>query len=260
MAAAAPDQPPAWLAGLGARPHRYFIRLGSTNDEAAAWALAGAPAGAVVLAEEQTAGRGRQGRAWLAAPGSSLLMSVVLRPQVSAAWLPRLTLMGAVALADVLTGWGLAPRLKWPNDVLLGGRKTAGILAEAVWSGQELRAVVLGIGVNVFRHALPDDVPFPATTLEAALGRPPDRGELLVRLLERVDFWSERLADRALLDACRVYSVTLGQRVTVRAGDTVWVGLAEDLDEQGALLLRTDDGQRHRLLAGDVTLHEEQAG
>ncbi len=252
-----PDHPPDWLAGLGSRPCRYYRRIGSTNDEAAAWALAGAPSGAVVLAEEQTAGRGRRGRAWVAAPETSLLVSVILRPAVSPEALPRLTLLGAVAVAEALAAEGLSPGIKWPNDVLLEGRKVAGILAEVAWSGDERSAVILGIGVNIRRGALSEAAAarFGATTVEAILGRAPDRGGLLLRLLERIDCWQARLSDEALLAAWRQYSVTLGKRVTVASGEGVVAGVAEGVDSQGALLLRTDDGSVRRLLAGDVTLH-----
>ncbi len=240
---------------LSGRPHRYFSQIGSTNDAATAWALSGAPEGAVVLADEQTAGRGRLGRTWIAAPGSSLLLSVILRPRLAPETLPRVTLMGAVALAEALADWGLSPGIKWPNDVLLGGRKTAGILSEAVWSGDDLTAVVLGIGVNVRADALPDAAALNATSVEAALGRVPDRWRLLLDLLARIDAWSARLGDAALLDTWRAYSVTLGRCITATLGETAWMGMAEAIDEAGALLLRTDDGQLHRLLAGDVTLH-----
>lgn len=247
---------PAWLSVLGDRPVRFFTRIDSTNDEAAAWALAGAPEGAVVLAEEQTAGRGRLGRPWVAAPGSSLLMSVILRPAVPPDMLPRVTLMGAVALADVLAEIGLVPRIKWPNDVLLQGRKVAGILAEAVWHGEALRAVVLGIGLNVYRQALPkeDAVSFGATTVEMVLGHSPDRRQLLARLLARVDHWVDHLMDEALLESWRGYSATLGRRIAAAVGGEPLQGVAEAIDTHGALLLRTDDGKLHRLLVGDVTL------
>jgi len=245
-----------WLPDLGGRSCRYYEQTGSTNDVARAWALEGAPAGAVVIAEEQTAGRGRHGRVWMAAPGSSLLLSVVLRPALPPEALARVTLLGAVALAEALAALGLQPGIKWPNDVQLGGRKVAGILAEAVWEGEALRAVVLGIGVNVRRDALPPEAltAYRATTVEAALGRPVLRGALLADLLARLDAWAERLDGPDLLAAWARYSVTLGRRVVVASGDERLSGLAEAVDGHGALLLRLDDGSQRRLLAGDVTI------
>jgi len=140
--------------------------------------------------------------------------------------------------------------------VQLGGRKVAGILAEAVWEGEALRAVVLGIGVNVRRDALPPEAltAYWATTVEAALGRPVLRGALLADLLARLDAWAERLDGPDLLAAWARYSVTLGRRVVVASGDERLSGLAEAVDGHGALLLRLDDGSQRRLLAGDVTI------
>lgn len=248
---------PAWLAGLN-RPLRYFDQIGSTNSEASAWALEGAPAGAVVLAGVQTAGRGRHGRTWLAAPDTALLLSIVLRPDLAPPELGRIALLGAVALAETLEGLGLAPGIKWPNDVQLKGRKVAGILAEGVWHGEDLRAVVLGMGVNVARAALsPAEVEqFQATTIEAELGREPGRGALLRGLLERLDAWAPRAAEPALLDAWRARSVTLGKAVRIQQGTQFWDGWADDIDAQGALLLRMADGTRQRVLAGDVSLRD----
>lgn len=253
--------PPDWLTVLGDRPHQFHAQVGSTNDLAKQWALEGAPAGAVVLTDEQTAGRGRFDRVWQAAPGSALLMSVILRPAVAPEDVPRITLLGAVALAEVLTALGLDPQIKWPNDVQLNGRKVAGILAEAVWLGDALEAVVLGMGVNVLQETLPPDsaATLNATTIETALGFPPERGEVLARLLARLDAWSPRLADSALLAAWCGYDALAGQRVQVAVGEEVLTGLADGVDEQGALLLRVADGvtQRvvtRRILAGDATV------
>ncbi len=252
---------PAWVAkALGDRPYRFLWQTASTNDDASAWLGQGAPDGAVVLADEQTSGRGRRGRSWLAAPGTSLLMSVIVRPEIPPARLPCVNLAGAVVLADVLAEYHLSPAIKWPNDVLLGGRKVAGILGEAAWSGAILDGVILGLGINVLSGALPGDAAerFQATTLEAALGYPPDRGDLLARLLARLDHWVFSLADDNLLAAWRGYNVTLDRRVTASAAAETLVGLAEDIDETGALLLQLDDGRLCRLLAGEVTIRERR--
>ncbi|GAB4570031.1 MAG: hypothetical protein Kow0077_03510 [Anaerolineae bacterium] len=245
-----------WLENLGTRPHRYFERIGSTNDEAAAWARAGCAPGAIVIADEQLAGRGRHGRVWRAAPGAALLMSMVLRPRLAPAQLPRVALMGAVALAEALTAAGVQPGIKWPNDVLIAGCKVAGILPEAIWEGDRLIAVVLGLGVNIRRAALsPDEArAFHATTLEDHLAASLDRGAFLQLLLPRLDMWAEKLQDEALLDAWRAYSVTLGRTVRVQAGDEQWQGMAEDIDDAGALILRLADGTEKRVVAGEVTL------
>src|SRR5579871_4891908 len=126
-------------AALGARPFRFEPQVGSTNNIAHDWALTGAPSGSVVLTEEQLTGRGRFGRGWSAPPGMALLMSVILRPRIAGNRLARLTMVGAVAVGEVLEG--IAPgqvSLKWPNDVWLAGRKVAGVLPEAIWQGDAL--------------------------------------------------------------------------------------------------------------------------
>ncbi len=248
-----------WLPDLGGRPCRYFAQVPSTQDIARAWALEGAATGATVIADEQTAGRGRLGRTWLAAPGSSLLLSIVLRPALPPEELGRVTLLGAVALAETLAGLGLQPGIKWPNDVQLAGRKVAGILAEAVWAGDRLSAVALGIGVNVRRDALPPEAleAYRATTVEAALGRPCPRGVLLGDLLAHLDAWMPRVREPILLETWTQYNVTLGRRVDVAAGHERFSGLAEALDDRGALLVRQDDGSLRPLLAGEVTILDE---
>src|SRR5690606_3785950 len=140
------------LQGFSIGPWRYFDRLGSTNDEAARWADRGAPHLALVLADEQYAGRGRLGRQWFTPPGAALALSLVLRPRpenrLASEQIPFYTALGALALSQALRRQlGLSPAIKWPNDVLLVGRKTAGILAEAQWQGDQVQAVILGIGV-----------------------------------------------------------------------------------------------------------------
>ncbi len=249
-------------AALGTRPFRFALQTGSTNDLARQWALDGAPAGSVVVAEEQTAGRGRFGRSWSAPAGSALLASVILRPDAPPGHLPRLTMVGAVSVADVLAE--LAPgqvSLKWPNDVLLTGRKVAGILPEAIWEGERLSAVVLGIGLNVRVDFTGTPLADRAISVEAVTGVTIDRAALLAALLSRVDHWSARLGDPALSATWRDRLSTLGQRVAASSADGQTgriVGLALDVDADGALLLQTDDGLTQRIVAGEVTLADDQ--
>ena len=169
------------LRGRFGRPYRFVERTPSTQR------LLGAddPEGAVAVADEQTEGRGRLGRQWLAPAGTSLLVSILLRPEVEPARLPELSLVAGRACADAIAAvTGLEPQVKFPNDVLLRGRKVAGILAEA----SEGR-VVLGLGVNVAQEPgeLPPDARTPATSLAIETGRAVDRGDLLVALLERLE-------------------------------------------------------------------------
>jgi BirA family biotin operon repressor/biotin-[acetyl-CoA-carboxylase] ligase len=249
-------------AALGTRPFRFAQRIGSTNDLARQWALDGAPAGSVVVAEEQTAGRGRFGRSWLAPAGSALLFSVILRLDAPPDHLPRLTMVGAVAVAEALSE--LAPgqvRLKWPNDVLLTGRKAAGVLPEAIWEGERLSAVVMGIGLNVRVDFAGTPLANRAISIETVTGTTADRAALLAVLLSRVDHWSARLSDPALAETWRGWLSTLGQRIAASGADGQSgqiVGLALDVDADGALLLQTDDGLTHRIVAGEVTLTDDR--
>jgi len=253
-------------AALGARPLRFFPTLGSTQDEARAWAQSGAdlPAPsqphAVVIAEEQTAGRGRQGRAWIAAPGSGLLVSVILRPQVDAERLPQVVMAGAVALHEALAPLlGPALALKWPNDLLVGGRKLSGILAEATWLGDDLAAVVLGIGLNVHPR-FAGDLATTATSLDAARGQFTDRLALLPALLAEVDRWAGLIGADELVHAWRHRLGTLGKRVTIFPQldrRDPYQGVAERVDDFGALYVRLASGEVRRVLAADVGLWEE---
>jgi BirA family biotin operon repressor/biotin-[acetyl-CoA-carboxylase] ligase len=174
------------------RAWRHLARCRSTNDEAAAWARAGAPAGAVVVADVQEAGRGRLGRAWHAAPGESLCLSVVLRPPLAPSQLPPLTLVAGVALAEAVAALGVVPALKWPNDLFVGGKKAAGILAESACQGQRVEHVVVGIGVNVNVSTFPVELEPIATSLARARGAPLAPAEVAAALCERLEAWHDR--------------------------------------------------------------------
>jgi len=248
---------------LGARPFKFFERVESTQDIAREWALSdpALPNGAVVIAEEQTAGRGRGGRAWQSPPGTSLACSIVLRPHVVPERLPRLTIAGGLAVAQTLAP--LLPEgalaLKWPNDVLVNGRKICGILTEATWIGDQLGPVILGIGLNVRADFAGTELEGVATSLEPELGRPVDRHVLLANLLGHVYRQAARAGEPALIDDWRRWLGTLGRRVTVfpQVGDSeAYQGIAEDVDDSGALFVRLDTGERRRIVAADVGLAE----
>lgn len=233
-------------AALGSRPFRYYPSVGSTNDLAAAWLKAGAPTGAVVIADEQLSGRGRHGRVWRTPPNSALAVSIVLRPDANRAFLANM--IGALAVAEMCAALGVQVGIKWPNDVQVHGRKLAGILPEAIWQEQSLLGVVLGVGVNV-RVPFADDLAQQAINLEEAVGHPLDRPALIADVLRAVDGYSQSSA-AVVLERWRSRLVTLGQRV--RVGEVE--GVAEDTDETGALLIRTEAGRIERVLAGDVAL------
>lgn len=236
-------------------------RTGSTNDLLKELAAAGAPEGTVVTADEQTAGRGRFDRRWLAPPGTCLLLSILFRPALPASQISYLTMLTSLAAADAIEALtGLKVALKWPNDLIVPApdrwRKLAGVLTETSFTGQEVAYVVVGIGINVNvpTTALAELAP-DATSILAETGRETNRAALLQHLLAGVERRYARL--RAGETPCAEWAsrlATLGQRVQADVGSERYSGIAEAVDEDGALLLRASDGKMHRLLAGDVTL------
>ena len=234
----------------------YFQELGSTMDEAARRAEAGTEEGTVVVAETQTAGRGRFGRSWVSQKGN-LYLSVVFRPDQHV--LPLLTALSGVAVARAIRKTtGLEPRIKWPNDILLDGKKVAGILVESVAAGEKVYYAVVGIGINVSLDAAGiEELSGLATGLDAAVGRPVAREELLRQLLHDLDaLYYQANQRRSPLAEWESLLDTLGQRVQVTWRDETWVGQAEAVDQGGNLLLRLDDGQLVTMTAGDVTMHD----
>lgn len=228
-------------------------RVDSTQAVVFALAADGAPDRTVVVADSQSAGRGRRGRRWHDEPGASLLVSILLRPQLPAAQLPTLSLTAGVAVAEALIhAAGLPARLKWPNDVLVNGRKLAGILLETRFGGESrlpAATVALGIGVNVAQRAFPPELADRATSVRLA-GGAADRDALLAALLDAVDRWRGRLEREGFApvrERWRALADTLGRTVTVE-GVT---GVAVDVDDDGALLLEVD-GHRRRVVAGEL--------
>ena len=226
----------------GCRPFRWYARIGSTNGEALDWLRQGAPAGAFVVADEQLRGRGRQGRSWHTPAGSALAVSLVVRPAPDE--LPQLTMAGALAIADVAAAAGARQvSLKWPNDVLVGRRKLAGVLSEALWQGAELSGAVLGMGINVRVDFAGSELQGVATSLEAECGRRLDRGHLLKMLLDRVGHWLGPRGRGGLFHAWRD-ALALPQEQIVIGGRA---GLPAGVRPDGSLLLRDGDGRLHAI-------------
>jgi BirA family biotin operon repressor/biotin-[acetyl-CoA-carboxylase] ligase len=234
----------------------YRAVLGSTQDLARELAQADAPEGTIVLAGRQTAGRGRLGRSFIS-PRGGLYLTVILRPALEN--LRPLPIIAALAVARGLEQVaGLRTALKWPNDVLVGGRKVCGILVESELAGQNVNYVLLGIGVNVNADmsAYPEIAAI-ATSAAAEAGHAVSRETLAAAVLNELEaLYLAVQAGRRVQDEWRARLETLGCQVRVTSGQTVEEGLAEDVDSDGSLILRRPDGSRVTIAAGDVTLRE----
>jgi BirA family biotin operon repressor/biotin-[acetyl-CoA-carboxylase] ligase len=249
---------------LGRQPVYGFDVVESTNREAKRLARQGAPEGTLVIAESQSKGRGRLRRLWVSPPGKGLYLSVILRPKIPPQWGPRITLTAGVALAAALQEIGITPELKWPNDVMVGHRKVAGILTEASCGKKGLFFVVVGVGVNVNTDLtdFPASIRDLATSLSLSSGKVMSRVVLLQTLLYQLEQWYERLCQGAfatILETWRQYDITLGRCVEVSLPGSSLAGVAEDLDTDGALLVRDKRGRVHRILVGDVVHCRVQA-
>ena len=239
----------------------HYAEVASTNTLAMDLAQKGAVDGTVVIAETQTGGKGRLGRSWTS-PHGNLYVSVVLRPAVPISKAPLITLMGAVAVASGLRRQcGVPAGIKWPNDILLFGKKVSGLLTEMSAEPDRIRHIVLGIGVNVNmdNKALQPDVRKISTTLAAATGKRVDRTALLRTLLAELDLWYHRFLqnDGEVLAAWKELNVTLGHRVAVEGGIVKLEGSAHGVDAEGRLILKLDDGTLRQIAAGDVTIMKE---
>jgi BirA family transcriptional regulator, biotin operon repressor / biotin---[acetyl-CoA-carboxylase] ligase len=242
------------------RDIRVFQETSSTNDVAEKLARDGVPEGVVVFAETQTKGRGRLGRKWLSPAGQGLWFSVLLRPALSAAAVTQLTVAAATAVARaVRLETGLAPQVKWPNDLLLGGKKFTGILTELSADHDRARHVIIGVGVDVNVTEFPPELGDVATSLAVEAGRKFSRAEIAAAILRELDADYAKIARgefSALAEEWEQQCVTLGRRVTVHQGGRVTGGRAESLDSDGALLVRGEHGHLERILGGDVMLEK----
>ena len=237
---------------------RYFGTIGSTNDFAMQWANDGAEDLSLVLADEQTAGRGRMERKWFTPPGSALAMSLILRPTADeASYIPRATALPAISLVDSLRKRGLDSLIKWPNDVLLSGSKVAGILVESIWAGNKPDALILGMGVNVLKASVPaaDELLLPATSVEDKLGKPPVREELLKDILTAILARRNQLGTEAFLTDWEQNLAFLGQMVRVWGNrEQAVTGELIGLNPDGSLVLRDENGKSVTVRFGEVHL------
>ena len=241
---------------------RHLVCLpvtGSTNSDAAARGRSGDPHGTVVVADAQTAGRGRLGRSWVSVRGVNVYLSALLRPAIVPAAAPQLSLVAGVAVARALEADGHKPQIKWPNDVLLEGRKVCGILTEIEAEADRVAFVVVGIGVNVnssLEH-FPPELHDRATSVYLAAGRRTDRVRFVARLLSELERCYERyVADgfSALAPEWNERAALTGRRVTVSGAGEPASGVCVGIDADGALVLEDANGDARRVIAGDVTV------
>lgn len=246
-----PSVPPAQWLGC---QRLELEECGSTNDEAARLARAGARHGTVVTARAQRTGRGREGRAWASPRDSGLYLSAVIRPPLPLVDVPPMTLAIGIGLCDAARAMGADAVLKWPNDALVHGKKLAGVLVEAHSQGHRLDAVIVGIGVNLAGGGLPPELAATATSLAEAVGAPVDRAGFIEQLLAHVERWIDRYIASGLAVIAPAWhdrmAIGISARATV-AGLTL-CGEVAGLDGDGALLLRDGGGQVHRVRSGDV--------
>lgn len=249
-----------WLA----RPYELLASCGSTNDEVSTRAATGAKEGLVVATDQQSKGRGRRGRSWHSPAGQSLYFSILLRPALPPPQVGPLTLLAGAALAQALAGLGFAPRLKWPNDVLLetpnGFRKVAGILAEMATESGRVRHVVLGVGINVNTREFPAELAETATSLSSGGDADVDRLAVLAGFLHAFEPEYEEFVAAGPGPALSRWQrfALLGQACWVDSGSRRIEGVAEGVDGTGALLMRTLDGALVPVHAGEINWRKPQ--
>ena len=250
-----------YLDPLGLGAWRFFPVVGSTNDIALAWAGEDAHDWALVVADAQTAGRGRGSRRWVTEPGCALALSLVLRPTpAEARFAPRFTAVAALGLIQALSELGLAAELKWPNDILLDGRKVAGVLVEADWESDQAKTVVIGMGVNVSPGSVPQvtALRYPATAVESVLGAPVDRWALLAATLAAIRDYRTILTSQAFREAWNAHLALRGAWVSFRVADKApqrvkVLGVQID----GQLALEQTDGMVISTATGEILMAAE---
>lgn len=236
-----------------------FDTTGSTNDVALAWADAGCPDFSLVIADEQTKGRGRFERKWITRPGASLAFSLILSPTpAEVSILPLFAPLCGVAIWQALHDrYGIEAEIKWPNDILLHRQKCSGILVEAAWSGSLLKGVVLGIGINIRSDSIPlaSDQMFPATYLESASSLPIDRFELLASVLQAILTWRSKLGSPEFFQTWQSHLAFWGEQVSiVQSPKPSIIGVIDGIDARGRLILKQPGDRRLFIEVGDVHL------
>ncbi len=241
---------------------RFYREVESTNDVAFDLAKEGATEGTVIIADTQTKGRGRLQRKWISPPGFNLYMSIIFRPSISSKDASILTLVSSVALFEAVNSYGIKCQIKWPNDLLINRRKVAGVLTEMELDGERVEFVLVGLGINlnmtrVVMNNLMGEVSEIATSVREELGHEVDRSEFAANLINLLEKWYEELNSKGkatIIDEWKKRWGDLNKRVRVRIDRNLIEGIACDLDQNGFLLIRRDNGKVERIIAGDVTV------
>jgi len=239
---------------------RAFTTTGSTNDDALQWIDEGAPDFALVIADQQTKGRGRLNRTWVTRPGASLAFSVIFRPSQQEQTTPSTLyapLCGLAVWQTLHESLGLDPQIKWPNDILLERQKCCGILTEASWNGAQLNGIVLGIGINITAEALSPDAAmrFPATWLEKYTAQPVEHFKLLAEVIKSMQFWRSLMGTPEFIETWQDHLAFRGEAVSIVENEkNSIIGVEEGIDACGNLILRDAAGKKITIEVGDVSL------
>lgn len=247
------------LDGLALGDIHYFSQVGSTNDVAAEYAAKNAPDLTVIVADEQTRGRGRRGKKWYTPHGSALAFSVILKPDhLPIHQIARLSGLGGLAVWEgIQSTTNLDPEIKWPNDVLVDGKKVSGILAEAKWEGNQLKSMVLGIGLNITRESLniPVKLNFEPTYLEAHLDYSVERLVLLRNILEGLNHWLSLINSSEFIRQWESKLAYRGEKIQLNINDQELIlGKLMGLDNAGKLILLSEEGEELRFDIGEIQL------
>ncbi len=254
----------AYLDPLNLPDWRYYPEVGSTNDVALDWAQTGALDSSLVLSDSQTAGRGRKTRRWVTHPGVALAMSLILRPnKAEAAFIPRFTALAALGLVSALSRWDLKAQIKWPNDVLLNGKKVAGVLVEGDWQADRLSALIVGMGVNIAPEPVPpaNQVRYPATTIETELGQSIDRWAILAEILHAIQYYRHTLTTADFLKAWNDNLAFRNQVVGFHFPDgQIKSAKVIKVQPDGRLALQLENGEPFMAVAGEIDWLGKEGG
>jgi len=237
-----------------------YQELGSTNQVAEDLIIQGAPNLSLVLADSQTAGRGRAGRSWVTKPGKALAFSLILYPEqalIKADQIEKLSGLGSLAVAEALKeNLGLNPEIKWPNDVLLSGKKVSGVLVDLNWTAGDIKSIVIGIGINVHKGSVPDhELNFPAASIEEFTNTPVNRLDLLVDILQSLLKWYSKITSQIFMTTWEGYLAFKEEQIILVSGNQVIdQGYLVGLSTAGSLVIRTDSGDQRQYRTGEIQL------